>query len=84
MVPRRADRRYATAHGLGQFAYHSEGAWGRRAPRQEDLQRGLEVHARLEAAHMGRQVAAARGFPWDWVLAGAFLLLVLGVALWTH
>ena len=77
-------RRYATAHELGQFVYWADGARGRRAPSPEDLRRGLQVHARLEAAHMGHPVATERGFPWDWVVAGAFLFLVLGVALWTH
>ena len=77
-------RRYATAHELGQFVYGNEGPRGRGPPRQADVQRGLRVHARLEAAHMGRAVATQRIFPWDWVAVGAFLLLALGVALWTH
>ena len=84
MDPRRAPRRYATAHELGQFVYGNEEARGRRTPRQADLRRGLQVHARIEAAHMGRQVETERPFPWDWVAAGTFLLLVLGVALWIH
>ena len=75
-------RRYFTAHELGQFVYWSDGTHGRRSSRLEDLQRGLQVHARIEAAHHGRSVATDRAFPWDWVVAGAFLLLVLGVALW--
>ena len=75
-------RRYTTAHELGQFVYWAEGAPGRRAPRRDDLQRGLLVHARLQAAHMGRPVAAEPSSSWGWVGAAAFLLLVLGVALW--
>ena len=77
-------RRYATAHELGQFVYWSGGARWRRAPSQGELRRGLQVHAQLEAAHMGHPVATGRGLPWACVVAGAFLLLVLGVALWTH
>ncbi len=77
-------RSHITAHELGQFAYWAEAAPDRRVPREEDFQRGLQVHARLEAAHTGRRVAAKRTLPWDWVAVGAFLLLVLGVALWTH
>ena len=55
-----------------------------RPPRPEDLQRGLQVHARLEAAHLGHPVETEPAIPWDWVAVGTFLLLVLGVALWTH
>lgn len=80
----RARRRHTTAHELGQFVYRSEGARGRRAPSREDLQRGLQVHARVQAAHLGRPVTTDGAFPWDWVAAGTFLLLVLGVVLWTR
>ncbi len=82
MDSRRRPRRYLAAHELGQFVYATEGARGRRSPRQEDLQRGLQVHARLQAAHMGRPPASGPGSPWGWVAVGSFLLLVLGVALW--
>ena len=77
-------RRYATAHELGQFVYASDRARKRRVLRPEHLRHGLQVHARIEAAHMGRQIAIERGLPWDWVAVRAFILLVLGVALWTH
>ena len=80
----RALRRYATARERGQFACGHEEPRGRRAPRQVDFQRGRQVHARLEAAHMGYPVATEQTFPWDWAAVGAFLLLVLGVLLWTH
>ncbi|MDE1820877.1 MAG: hypothetical protein KGJ23_12680 [Euryarchaeota archaeon] len=84
MDPRRGRRPYVTAHELGQFVYCSDGNHEARVAREGDLQRGLRVHAGLQAAHMGRSIAAERSFPWDWVGVGAFLLMVLGVALWTH
>ncbi len=79
----RPRHRYATAHELGQFVYES----GARRPgpaHPDALRRGLQVHARLQAAHMGHRVRAERPFPWDCVAVGASLLLVLGVLLWTH
>lgn len=77
-------RRYATAHELRQFVYAPEAALELGPPCPEEIQRGPQVHARLEAAHMGHPPAAENAFPWDWVAVGAFFLLVLGVALWTH
>ena len=84
MDSRRRPRRYLAAHELGQFVYATEGARGRRSPRQENLQRGLQVHARLQAAHMGHSAGAESDWSWGWAAAAAFLLLVLGMVLWTH
>ena len=77
-------RRYATAHELEQFAYWNEMPRGRRPPRQVDLRYGLRGHAPLEATHIGRADPTERGFRWDWVVVGAFVFLILGVAPWTH
>jgi uncharacterized iron-regulated membrane protein len=82
MDPRRARCRHITAHELGHTVYWADGAPGRRTTRPEDLRRGLHVHSRLQAAHMGRPVTAESSSLWGWVALGTFLLLVLGVALW--
>lgn len=82
MDPGRARRHYVTAHELGQSVYRSEGTRGRRTSREEDRRRGLQVHARLQVAHVGHRAAVERGPSWGLIAAGAFLLLVLGVALW--
>lgn len=82
MDPSRARRRYVTAHELGQSVYWTEGDRRRRVPRPEDLQRGLQVHARLQAVHIGRSVPSKRALAWECVAAGVCLSLILGVALW--
>lgn len=84
-------QRWGTASELGDFAYCRRAWWWKRHPEslpagadytppEAAYAKGLQVHAQMEAAHVGAE--ASGGIPWGIVaLAGGLILLVV-VVLW--
>ena len=76
--------RWMTPSELGEYTFCPRAWWYGRQGRDHGLaeafERGLQVQADLQAAHL--EPLAPRGFPWG-ALAALCLVVVGGLVLWT-